>query len=396
MAKTNRIGKAKGGNKGKTNAKKELKNPGKQKNHMSVCFYGDTNVGLHRKNNEDNFVCQKIWDRNVVLAIAIDGLGGYEGGEVAAQIAKEEIVKNIEASSNGECLEMLKQAVASANNTILEASQNEPKYNQMGCVLTAIIVDVENKKVYMAHVGDSRLYCFNEGGLEKLSHDHSPVGYREETGELSEEAAMHHPQRNIVDRVIGHEYHLASDRDFIEAKEFPLHNNSTFLLCSDGLTDMITSSAISSILRGKDGLKEKVDALINAALKAGGKDNVTVVLVEYLNDEAETPVVNVGDNKTTPIVQETEAAEEDVPAQLVEKKQKPSWWLAIAFLVIGFMVGFWCGRTSMPKQTNNANDNPTEQKTSTLDTLAIDEQKTDSTSIDSTIVDSTTIDTTIN
>lgn len=307
-----------------------------RKNNCIDCF-GDTNPGLVRTNNEDSFVCQNIWDDQTVLAIAIDGLGGYEGGEVASRIAKEEIVNYLEASANGDRLELLKQAVTSANNTIFETSRNDARYHQMGCVLTAIIVDVRDKEVYMAHVGDSRLYCFRHGVLTKLSHDHSYVGYLEEMGDYSEEQAMHHPNRNVVDRVIGQEPHLSSDRNFIEAEVFPLEPFTTFLLCSDGLTDMITSASILDILSCDCSIREKVDLLIKAALDAGGKDNVTTVLVEYLEDKhAEKPSGRIDEESVVTESKETET----------DKKNKTRWFAAIALLVLGFIIGFFVGRLS--------------------------------------------------
>ena len=297
------------------------------------CF-GDTNKGMVRANNEDAFVCKKIWGDNAVLAIAIDGLGGYEGGEEAARIAKNVIVDYIEASHNGDRIELLKQAVTSANNTIFQKSRDDNRYRRMGCVLTAIIVDLENKKVNMAHVGDSRLYCFHDGVLRKLSHDHSFVGFKEESGDLTEEQAMHHPYRNVVDRVVGHESHLASDKDFIEAEVFSLEPYTTYLLCSEGLTDMITSTSISGILEQSCCIKDKVDALIKAALEAGGKDNVTVVLVDYLEEKR-----NAGQG-THPYKQHKETTELDRDTD--NRHCKPCI-MAFVFLVLGFIIGYIVG-----------------------------------------------------
>ena len=152
-------------------------------------------------------------------------------------------------------------------------------------MLTAAIVDMEQRTISMAHVGDSRLYGFRHGTLKKLSHDHSLIGYREEIGDLTEEEAMHHPQRNVIGRDVGSRRHKANDEEFIEAQVFPLKPNTILLFCSDGLSDMITSAAITAILSSKKKLEEKADALIAAALEAGGKDNVTVVLVEFVADE---------------------------------------------------------------------------------------------------------------
>lgn len=339
-----------------------------RKNNCIDCF-GDTNPGLVRTNNEDSFVCQNIWDDQTVLAIAIDGLGGYEGGEVASRIAKEVIVNYLEASANGDRLELLKQAVTSANNTIFETSRNDARYHQMGCVLTAVVVDARDKEVYMAHVGDSRLYSFRHGILTKLSHDHSYVGYLEEIGDYSEEQAMHHPNRNVVDRVIGQEPHLSSDKNFIEAEVFPLEPFTTFLLCSDGLTDMITSVSILNILSCDCPIREKVDLLIKAALDAGGKDNVTTVLVEYLEDkQVGKKDVHIGKESIVTDSKETEKG--------TDKKNKKRWFAALALLVISFIIGYFVGRMG---------NNQIEVKTN------FDSNQVDSTSISSSLIQNDSI-----
>ena len=278
---------------------------------IKTFFTGSTDLGKQRTNNEDAFVVQNIWDKNHVLAVAIDGVGGYEGGEVAATIAQKSIVEYLEKYPNGERLDLLKQAVVFANNSIFEERQKQENLANMSCVLTAVLLEVEKKQINMAHVGDTRLYMYRKGELKKLSHDHSLIGYREEVGDLTEEEAMHHPQRNIISRDVGSAYHEISDRDFLEAATFPLLPNSRLLLCSDGLCDMITSMQMKQILEQKTTLEEKTIQLIDAANTEGGKDNVTVVLVEYQSNEPEkkeeiidnTPIDNSEDQ--TAIIQTT-------------------------------------------------------------------------------------------
>lgn len=259
------------------------------KTKEKLSFYGLTDMGRQRTNNEDAFVAEQL-DSNTVLAVAIDGVGGYEGGEVAAEIAQTEIPKYLQDFPNGERLELLKQAVVCANNAIFDRRQVDTARSSMSCVLTSAIVDKQRKVIDMVHVGDTRLYQFHHGELRKLSHDHSLIGYREEMGDLTEEQAMHHPQRNVISRDVGSAKHEVADRDFLEAEEFPLLPNSIFLLCSDGLTDLITSKQIIAILETEKSLKSKAQSLIEAANEAGGKDNVTVVLVEYTAEEKEKPV----------------------------------------------------------------------------------------------------------
>lgn len=247
-------------------------------------FFGKTDVGRQRTNNEDAFVAEQL-DDNTVLAVVIDGIGGYEGGEVAAEIAQHEIPSYLKEYNRGERLELLKQAVVCANNAIYDRRRFDTARPHMGCVLTSALIDMNRKVIDMVHVGDTRLYQFQQGELRKLSHDHSYVGYCEENDELTEEQAMHHPRRNEISRALGEGQHGVSDLGFLDAEEFPLLPNSTFLLCSDGLTDLVTSQQIVAILEQPISLEEKVQALIDTANEAGGKDNVTVVLVEYPVEE---------------------------------------------------------------------------------------------------------------
>lgn len=255
-----------------------------KKDSEKIMFFGKTDIGRQRTNNEDAFMVEQL-DENTALAVVIDGIGGYEGGEVAAEIAQREIPSYLKEFNRGERLELLKQAVVSANNAIYDRRRFDTARPHMGCVLTSALIDANRKVIDMVHVGDTRLYQFYQGNLRKLSHDHSYVGYCEENDELTEEQAMHHPRRNEISRAVGEGQHGVSDPSFLEAEEFPLLPNSTFLLCSDGLTDLVTSHQIVAILEQTISLEEKVQALIDAANEAGGKDNVTVVLVEYPVEE---------------------------------------------------------------------------------------------------------------
>lgn len=257
------------------------------RNRENIKFSGLTDTGKRRANNEDAFVAERL-DDGTVLAIVIDGVGGYEGGEVAAEIAQKEIPSYLKEFNRGERLELLKQAVVCANNAIFDRRQLDIARPNMSCVLTSALIDADRKVIDMVHVGDTRMYQYHNGELLKLSHDHSYVGYLEDIiKELTEEQAMHHPRRNEISRAVGEERHGVSDLGFLDAEAFPLLPDSILLLCSDGLTDLVTSNQIVAILEQNLTLKEKAQALIDAANNAGGKDNVTVVLVEYQVEEEE-------------------------------------------------------------------------------------------------------------
>lgn len=335
-----------------------------------MTFYGNTDMGQLRTNNEDAFIAQNIWDKKHILAVVIDGVGGYDGGEVASGLAKKYIVEYLENYSNGERLELLKQAVISANNAIFAERRNQRQYSSMSCVLTAILIEVAEKRINMAHVGDTRLYQFADGRLVKLSHDHSLVGYREEIGELTEEEAMRHPQRNIIGRDIGSRYLENGSTDYVETATFPLLPHTALLLCSDGLCDMLTSIQMTEILRQSLPVEKKVNALIAAANNAGGKDNVTVVLVESNFDKsvpkAETGIVGSKGSKDSEEdkkqVKITQSEVEEVKISHSRKKLKYLIW--IIAIVVALAAGFFMGRFFEHEPQQNSSQNTDSNKVS--------------------------------
>lgn len=248
---------------------------------FSISFYGETNVGLVRTNNEDAFIAQPLWeDERYTLCVAIDGLGGHAAGEVAAGIARGTIVNylNRHRGEDGG-MELLKAAVAEANNAIID-QQSVPGRSNMGCVLTAGIFDGKEGRLYVAHVGDSRLYRINGTSIDKLTHDHSLVGYREDIGELSEAQAMNHPRRNEVERILGEKPHNPDDPNFIEGQRFTVTPGERYVFCSDGLSDLVTKADITALATASESLEVCAKALIKAACDKGGKDNITVVLAQ--------------------------------------------------------------------------------------------------------------------
>ncbi len=313
-----------------------------------IRFFGNTDMGRIRTNNEDAFISQYIWDEKHILAVAIDGVGGYEGGEIASAMARDEIVKYLEDYSNGERLDLLKQAVIYANNAIYRARKETPTYSSMSCVLTAALIEVDTMRINMAHVGDTRLYQFADDKITKLSHDHSLVGYREEIGELTEEEAMRHPQRNVIGRDVGSTLLEDGNNKYVEAASFPLEPKSSLLLCSDGLCDMITSSQMAEILRESMSVEEKVNAMIEVANNAGGKDNVTVVIVETdLVEKEEEAMVEEVENHVPESSESAEPEEVTVqPAEVVTEKEACNHkhlYICILSLLLTFLAGFFLG-----------------------------------------------------
>jgi serine/threonine protein phosphatase PrpC len=235
---------------------------------------GSTHAGLHREVNEDRFYIDPA--RGIFLVI--DGVGGQAAGEKAADTALTMVKARLERET-GAVEDRIREAITIANNEIHRQASTRADWKGMACVLTVAVVD--NGHVVVGHVGDTRLYKLRRGHIEKQTKDHSPVGEREDAHELSELDAMRHPRRNEVYRDVGSERHGLGDRDFIDIARIPFESDAALLLCSDGLTDCVTSSTINEIIEGHAGEPETiVRLLIDAANRAGGKDNVTAVYVE--------------------------------------------------------------------------------------------------------------------
>jgi serine/threonine protein phosphatase PrpC len=241
---------------------------------MKLVSAGLSDVGIQRRNNEDRIHLDP--DRGIFLVV--DGLGGHNAGERASAIAVEEITARLERQT-GSAGDRIREAITLANNAIFREAQASHELYGMACVVTVAVV--EDDQVIVGHVGDSRLYLLEPGNIGKLTHDHSPVGEREDSGELPEREAMLHPRRNEVYRDLGTEEHTPADENFIEVLQFPFRPTSALLLCSDGLSDQVTAGEIRAAVEADAGRPQNaVRALVEAANRAGGKDNVSVVLVE--------------------------------------------------------------------------------------------------------------------
>ena len=230
--------------------------------------------GRIRTGNEDRHYVDV--DRGVFLVV--DGVGGHAAGEVAAAIAVDVITQRLERPI-GTPAQRVREAIALANNEILRQAQRSPAHAGMTCVLTLALLTED--QLTIGHVGDSRLYKLTSDGLRKLTHDHSPIGEREDAQEISEADAMRHPRRSEVFRDVGSAFHEPDDPDFIELVDATFEPDEALLLCSDGLSDMISTAVILRTVREQAGAPDRVvQSLIDAANKAGGKDNITVVYAE--------------------------------------------------------------------------------------------------------------------
>ena len=235
---------------------------------------GQTDPGLQRTVNEDRFHC----DPARGLFVVIDGVGGQAAGGKAADIALSTLRTRLERET-GTASERVREAITTTNNEIYRLAGTRPQWNGMACVLTVALVD--HGKATIGHVGDTRLYKFRDDRIEKITRDHSPVGEREDSKELSEREAMRHPRRNEVYRDVGSEPHEPGDPEFVDIQEIPFEADAALLLCSDGLSDLVDSATIAEVVRQCVGEPDAVArGLIAMANAAGGKDNVTVVYVE--------------------------------------------------------------------------------------------------------------------
>ena len=254
----------------------------------TVAAAGASDAGRQRDSNEDRFYV----DAAQGIFLVVDGVGGEAAGEIAAGIAVETILDRL-ARQDRPAETRIREAITLANQQILHSAQTDPGRKGMACVLTLAVL--EGRQLTIGHVGDSRLYKLTPQGIAKLTHDHSPVGEREDARELTETQAMQHARRNEVYRDVGSEWREPDAANFIEIVFSDLAEDSAILLCSDGLSDMVTSLEINRLVRLHAGAPDAaVHALIAAANNAGGKDNITVILAEgreFAHHTPATPIV---------------------------------------------------------------------------------------------------------
>ena len=243
---------------------------------------GLSDVGVIRSHNED---CFDIDPENQVFVVA-DGMGGHSHGEIASRIAVDAIRDFVERTTDNDATlpfdmdpqlgrhgNRLRAAIRVAHDRVLRAIRQDSSLHGMGTTVVGMLVD--GSSVAIAHVGDSRAYRLRNGNLELLTQDHTWVNEQVVAGFLSEEQARAHPLKNVVTRALGGEAEVE-----IDVREWPVQAGDVFLLCSDGLTTMLTDDQILSRLRSTGRLEEACSRLVRDANARGGYDNVSVVLVQ--------------------------------------------------------------------------------------------------------------------
>ena len=227
-----------------------------------------SDVGLVRGHNEDSFLLR------APLFMVSDGMGGHAAGEVASSIAVETVGEQAPGTADDV---LLGAAVESANMSVIEASEQGIGKPGMGCTATAVLI--EGNRMAVAHVGDSRAYVLRQGTLVRITHDHSYVEELVDSGQITADEARTHPSRSIITRALGSDPDMYADHFSLE-----VNDGDRVILCSDGLSSMISDAEIESLAVSSATPQQAADNLVAAALTAGGSDNVTVVVVDVLND----------------------------------------------------------------------------------------------------------------
>jgi PPM family protein phosphatase len=255
-----------------------------------------THPGRKRRHNEDSYVVEPP-----MFAVA-DGMGGAKAGEVASGLAAAALREAGTDGRSGE--ERVTQLIQEANRRVFRRANEDRDASGMGTTMTVALV--EDGRVVFGHVGDSRAYLIRDGSIEQLTDDHSLVAELVRSGRLTPEEAEAHPQRSVITRAVGTEPDVDVDTFTIEPEERDL-----FLICSDGLTDMVDDGTIiEAIERHRDDLDEAAKALVGAANRVGGEDNITVLLVEV---GAEAEVADTQRAEAVEVDEDTLSGLEAVP-----------------------------------------------------------------------------------
>jgi len=302
---------------------------------FTITYGAVTHVGQVRTSNEDSLLA----DNNVFMVA--DGMGGHNAGEVASVMA----VDHLREAASGIIAETdLVQALEHANEVIYAESMTNHLHHGMGTTLAAMVV-LENNSIVVAHVGDSRVYMWHEGALSRLSKDHSYVQELVDEGIVSIEEARTHPRRNIVTRALGIDANVE-----VEANTFSVTVGAWYVLCSDGLVDEISDADIAKVLGRCTSPHEAAQALVDAANAAGGRDNITVIVVSTASPDAEvvvpveeppSPISPPRDSDNAPVL-----VMRETPAKKKFRFGPVLFWSALGGIVLAVLVVFAAyGRT---------------------------------------------------
>lgn len=246
---------------------------------MRMAYRSD--IGRIRLVNEDRAWAETI-NSEMVVAIVADGMGGHQAGDVASQLAVDTFREALQGCSASLTLEerktLIRQAILQANEAVYGMASGNKQYHNMGTTVVAAMLQSGNGVI--GHIGDSRAYKWRDGVLTQLTEDHTLVHELVKSGQITPEEAVHHPRRNVLTRALG-----TDEQVEVDVKGIPWAPDDLLLLCSDGLTTMISEEQISlTLLEEELDLDAKADRLVDLALQAGGDDNITVVLLHHADD----------------------------------------------------------------------------------------------------------------
>ena len=239
-------------------------------------IWGATDRGMVRKQNQDYYRKQEL-PGNQLLAVVCDGMGGSRSGDVASRLASQVFLQSVEKSTHPgmeqmEIVRMLVNAVKRANQTVYEQSKESPDYAGMGTTLVAFFL--QDSDAYIINVGDSRCYYISQDEISQITEDHSVVALMVARGQITEEEARSHPNRNLITRAVGTEPGVECDCFYLR-----LDAGEYLLLCSDGLSNMVTKPELLYEVTHGDGDETICEKLIEIAKRRGAPDNVTAVLL---------------------------------------------------------------------------------------------------------------------
>lgn len=233
-----------------------------------------TDIGKRRKLNQDYvYTSEQPVGPVPNLFIVADGMGGHNAGDFASRLAVNTIVEEIAASQEKKLENMFEDAIELANQKVYEVASNRPELEGMGT--TVVAATFSDGILFVANVGDSRLYVVGRHGMKQITKDHSWVEEMVRRGGLGKEEARNHPDRNIITRAVGAEEKVKPDFFRVELKE-----DDMVLMCTDGLTNMLEDEEIRMTLDGARDIVEQAETLVSRANENGGRDNISVILIE--------------------------------------------------------------------------------------------------------------------
>lgn len=237
-----------------------------------------TDIGQRREMNQDYvFSSEKPVGNLPNLFLVADGMGGHNAGDYASRYTVETIVDVVSKSDETEPVSLLEEAIQTANRSLLARAKEDMDRRGMGTTIVALTI--LGNRLYIANVGDSRLYVVNQK-INQITRDHSLVEEMVRMGEMDKEVAKDHPDKNIITRAIG-----ALPEVLVDFFEVEIEEGDTVLMCSDGLTNMVEDEEIRNIVMGQRDTVEKAEKLVATANQNGGKDNITVIVIEPFGNE---------------------------------------------------------------------------------------------------------------